>query len=104
MIQKYIINKAKKASKEAFIATNTLEKMSYSLKPDRSEVNDVINIILDGATGIALTKETAIGKYPLETVNMLNLLIKYILVILMMVLLVGKLCSAHKEKTVFFKI
>lgn len=73
-VQKYILNKAKNASKEAFVATNTLEKMSFSLKPDKSEVNDIINTILDGATGIALTKETAIGNYPLETLNMLNLL------------------------------
>ncbi len=76
LVQKFVIDKAVKAGKEVFVATNTLEKMSSSLKPDRSEVNDVINIFLDGATGIALTKETAVGNYPVETVNMLTTLIE----------------------------
>ncbi len=71
LFQKYIIYKAREKGKDVFVATNTLEKMVYSLKPDRSEVNDIFNTLLDGATGIALTKETAVGNYPLETVNML---------------------------------
>ena len=32
----------------------------------------MVNTLIDGATGIALTKETAVGKYPLETVDMLR--------------------------------
>lgn len=75
-IQKYILNKVRQLGKEAFVATNTLEQMSAALKPSKAEVNDIINTFLDGATGIALTKETAVGKYPVETVNMLSLLIK----------------------------
>ncbi len=74
-IQKYIINKVREMNKEVFIATNTLEQMSFELKPNKAEVNDIINTLLDGATGIALTKETAVGKYPVETVNMLVTLI-----------------------------
>ncbi|MEK6872568.1 MAG: sulfate adenylyltransferase [Nanoarchaeota archaeon] len=69
--QKLILKKVKEFGKEAFIATNTLEQMAFALKPNKAEVNDIINSILDGATGIALTKETAIGKYPVETVNIL---------------------------------
>lgn len=72
LFQKYIIYKAREKGKEVFVATNTLEKMVCSLKPDRSEVNDIVNTLLDGATGIALTKETAVGNYPLETVSMLS--------------------------------
>ncbi len=75
LIQKYVISKCREMGKEVFIATNTLEQMSFSLKPNRAEVNDIINTLLDGATGIALTKETAAGKYPVETVNMLKVLI-----------------------------
>ena len=75
LIQKYVLREARSQEKEAFVATNTLETMSYSLNPDKSEVNDIINTLLDGATGIALTKETAVGKYPVETVNMLSTLI-----------------------------
>ena len=77
-IQKLVLKKVKELGKEAFVATNTLEGMAFSLKPNKAEVNDIINTILDGATGIALTKETAIGKYPVETVNMLLSLISQI--------------------------
>lgn len=75
-VQKYIIKKVRELGKEAFVATNTLEQMALTLKPSRAETNDIINTILDGATGIALTKETAVGKNPGETVNMLVSLIK----------------------------
>lgn len=70
-IQKYVLKKVRELGKEAFIATNTLEQMAFSLKPSKAEVNDIINTLIDGATGIALTKETAVGKYPVETLNML---------------------------------
>jgi sulfate adenylyltransferase len=52
--------------------------MASSLKPNRTEVNDIINTLLDGAAGIALTRETAVGKYPVETVNMLNTLFRQV--------------------------
>jgi len=78
LIQKYIIKKCNDLNKEVFVATNTLEAMASSLKPNRAEVNDVVNTILDGATGFALTKETAVGKYPVETVNMMINIIKQI--------------------------
>jgi len=78
LIQKHIIRVCRQLGKEIFVATNTLEQMSYSLKPNRAEVNDIINTLLDGATGIALTKETAVGNYPVETVNMLTTLINQI--------------------------
>ncbi|MFA6023165.1 MAG: sulfate adenylyltransferase [Candidatus Pacearchaeota archaeon] len=77
-IQKHIIAKCRLLGKEVFVATNTLEQMSFSLKPNRAEVNDIINTVLDGATGIALTKEIAAGKYPIETINMISLLLKQI--------------------------
>lgn len=79
LIQKFLINKIKKLGKKVFVATNTLETMSSSLKPNRAEVNDIINTLLDGASGIALTKETAVGNYPVETVNMLMTLINQLL-------------------------
>ncbi len=77
-IQKYIIEKVRELGKEAFVATNTLEQMAFALKPNKAEINDIINTLFDGATGIALTKETAVGKYPVETVNMLSNLIKQV--------------------------
>ncbi len=75
-LQKIIISKARKHRKEVFIATNLLENMVEKSKPTRAEVNDVINAILDGAFGLTLSSETAIGKYPIACVNTLNKLIK----------------------------
>jgi len=70
-IQKRILNLCTSLRKEAFVATNTLESMSVSLRHNQAEISDVVNILLDGAIGIALTRETAIGQYPIETVERL---------------------------------
>ncbi|MEK6809704.1 MAG: sulfate adenylyltransferase [Nanoarchaeota archaeon] len=75
--QKIIINKAKKQGVGVFVATNLLETMVNNKKPTRAEVHDVINTIVDGAEGLALAAETAIGKYPMACINMLNSLIKH---------------------------
>ncbi len=77
LTQKIIINKAKKYGVGVFVATNLLETMITQKKPTRAEVHDVINTIVDGAEGLALAAETAIGKYPMECINMLNKLIKH---------------------------
>ena len=44
--------------------------------PTRAEVNDVASTLLMGADGLVLAAETAIGKYPTESVIMINSLIK----------------------------
>jgi ATP sulfurylase/adenylyl-sulfate kinase len=75
LAQKIILHKAHKYNKGVFVATNLLETMIYNKKPTRAEVNDVVNTILDGAYGLTLAAETAIGKYPMECINMLNKLI-----------------------------
>ena len=76
LAQKTIINRARNLGKEVFVATNLLETMVTKPRPNRAEVNDVVNTILDGAAGLTLSAETAIGQYPLESINMLNNLIK----------------------------
>ena len=75
-MQKIILSEAVKRNKEVFVATNLLETMSREKRPTRAEVHDVIITILDGAAGVALAAETAIGKHPLECINMINKLIK----------------------------
>jgi len=77
-IQKLITKKVRELGKEVFVATNTLEQMAFALKPNKAEINDIVNTLLDGASGIALTKETAVGKHPVETVNMLANLMRQI--------------------------
>jgi len=75
LTQKILIETACTHGKDVFIASNIIERMAEDLKPLRAEVNDVINTIIDGVSGFVLTKETAAGKYPVETVNMMNNLI-----------------------------
>ena len=75
ILQKEIIAKAAKSGKGVYVATDLLETMVEKKKPTRAEVCDIVNTILDGAYGLALVKETAIGKYPIECVNMLRSLI-----------------------------
>ena len=47
--------------------------------PTRAEINDIYSSIEDGADGLVLAAETAIGKYPLDCVNLLYSFIKIIL-------------------------
>lgn len=75
-IQKFLIHKAQGAGVPVYVATNFLDTMMKSLRPSRAEVNDIINTLLDGATGLVLAAETAIGDYPLETINLLKNLTK----------------------------
>ena len=75
--QKIILHRAKQKNTGVFVATNLLETMIEKRKPTRAEVHDVLNTILDGATGLALAGETAIGKYPQACVNMINKLIRH---------------------------
>jgi len=75
--QKLIIDKARQAGKGVFVATNLLETMIEKKNPTRAEVQDVINTLADGAMGLTLAAETAIGKHPMECVNMLNKLIQH---------------------------
>jgi pyruvate kinase len=76
LLQKYILNVAKSLSAKIFVATNFLETMITSPKPSRSECNDVLNTLIDGADGIVLAEETAIGQNPIGCVNMISQLIQ----------------------------
>lgn len=73
LAQRYI-QKFKKNSK-IFIATNFLENMLEKPYPTRAEVNDIYNSLEMGANGLVLAAETAVGKYPIECVKFLKLMI-----------------------------
>jgi sulfate adenylyltransferase len=75
--QKIIMQKARRYKTGVFVATNLLETMVEKKKPTRAEVHDVVNTIVDGTLGLTLSAETAIGKYPMECINMLNKLIQH---------------------------
>jgi ATP sulfurylase len=75
--QKIILNRANNANKKVFVATNLLESMISNRKPTRAEVNDILNTIVDGAYGLTLAAETAIGNHPIGCINMLNKIIRH---------------------------
>jgi pyruvate kinase len=77
VIQKMIIKKCNSAGKFVITATQMLESMTENRIPTRAEVSDVANSIIDGTDFVMLSAESAVGKYPVETVVMMNNIIKF---------------------------
>mgnify|MGYP001219555946 CR=1 FL=1 len=75
-LQRMILSYARSKETPVFIATNLLESMIQANSPTRAEANDVASTLLMGAKGLVLAAETAIGEYPIETVDMINSIIK----------------------------
>ena len=77
IIQKMIISRCRLKNKPVVVATQMLEGMTEELIPTRAEVSDVANAILDRATHLMLSGETAVGRHPHKAVEMMNKIIKY---------------------------
>ena len=72
IIQKEVIKKVKQNDKSVYIATNLLESMVVEKTPNRAEINDIMNTLIDGADGLVLAAETAIGSNPLLCISIIN--------------------------------
>ncbi len=76
VVQKEIIARARELRRPVITATQMLESMTQNPRPTRAEASDVANAIFDGSDALMLSAETAAGRYPVESVQMMARIIK----------------------------
>ena len=75
IIQKQIVALAKDMAKPVIIATQMMESMMDNITPNRAEVNDVANAVMDGADAVMLSGETSVGKHPVQVIKIMSRII-----------------------------
>ncbi|HSR39054.1 MAG TPA: pyruvate kinase [Phnomibacter sp.] len=78
MIQKDLIRKCMHRAKPVIVATQMMESMIDRVKPNRSEITDVANAVLEGADAVMLSGETATGEHPVLVVETMTKIIREI--------------------------
>jgi len=76
LIQKELVQEAKRNHKPVIIATQMMETMIASQIPTRAEVNDVANSIMDGADAVMLSGETSVGEFPVQVIKQVRNIIE----------------------------
>lgn len=76
MTQKNIVRKCIHRAKPVIVATQMMESMMERVKPNRSEITDVANAVLEGADAVMLSGETAMGKHPVLVVETMKNIIE----------------------------
>lgn len=75
LVQKKIVSMAQDLAKPVIIATQMMESMMDNITPNRAEVNDVANAVMDGADAVMLSGETSVGKHPIEVIKIMTRII-----------------------------